>query len=106
MVTYLSMVLGHLLSWLAFSALALYAGVVVMKYRTDGLCYRLGFELEDPARSLQHLAVWLGVKALQGCLRMAGAILNLLLEASADVGEWLIRFSPGVQESIRSRFLV
>jgi hypothetical protein len=106
MVTYLSMVLGHLLSWLAFVAVALYVGIVLIRYRTDGPHYRLSFELQDPAKSLQHLVVWLGVKVLQGCLRMTRAILNVLLEASAEVGEWFIRLNPTVQESVRSRFLV
>ena len=106
MVTYLSMVLGNLLTWLAFAAVALYAWMVLMRYRSDGPHYRLSLDPQDPARSLQHLAVWLGVRVLEGCLRMARVILNLLLEASADVGEWFIRLSPSVQESIRSRFLV
>jgi len=106
MVTYFSMVLGHLFSWLAFAAVGLYAGIVLMRYRTDGPHYRLRFEPQDPARSLEYLAVWLGVKVLEGCLRMTRAIFNVLLEASAEVGEWCIRLSPTVQESVRSRFLV
>ena len=106
MVTYLNMVLGHLLSWLVFAAVPLYAGLVLMRYRTDGPHYRLSFEVHDPARSLQHLAVWLGVKVLQGFLRFTTAILNTLLDASAEVGERVIRLSPTVQQSIRSRFLV
>lgn len=106
MVTYLGIVFGHLLRWLAVAAGALYAGMVLMTYRTDGPQYRLSFELQDPARSVEHLVVWLGVKVLGACLRIARAILNILLEASAEVGEWFIRLSPGVQESVRSRFLV
>jgi hypothetical protein len=106
MVTYLNMALGHLLTWLAFAAGAVYAGMVLMRYRTDGPHYRLGFEVHDPARSLQQLAVWLGVKVLEGCLRITRVILNVLLEASAEVGEWFMRLNPTVQKSIRSRFLV
>ena len=106
MVTYLNMVLGHLLTWLAFAAGAVYAGMVLMGYRMDGPHYRLSFQLQDPLRSVKHLLVWLGVKVLQGCLRFTTAILNTLLEASAEVGERFIRLSPAVQESIRSRFLV
>jgi len=45
---------------------ALYAGMVLMKYRTVGRCYRLNLELRDPARSAEHLAVWLGVKVFGG----------------------------------------
>jgi len=106
MVAYLNMVLWHLLTWLAFAAGAVYAGMVLMRYRTDGPHYRLGFEVHDPARSLQYLAVWLGVKILEGCVRISRPILNMLLEASAEVGEWFMRRSPAAQESIRSRFLV
>jgi hypothetical protein len=106
MVTYLSIVFGHLLKWLAVAAGAIYAGMVLMRYRTDKPHYRLSFELRDPARSVQHLAVWLGVKVFDGCLRFAAVIFNMLLEASAEVGEWFLRRSPTVQQSIRARFLV
>jgi len=106
MVMYLYIVLGHLLRWLAFAAGAVYAGTVLMTYRMLGPHYRLSFQLQDPAGSLKRLLVWLGVKVLQGCLRIGTAILNTLLEASAEVGERFIRLSPAVQESIRSRFFV
>jgi len=106
MVTYLSILLGHLLSWLVVAAAALYVGVVVVSYRMAGPRYRLNLNLHEPARSTQQLGVWLGVKVLEGCVRIAKSTLNTLLEASAEVGEWLMRRSPAVQESIRSRFLV
>ena len=106
MVTYLSIVIGHLMTWLGVAAGALYAGMVLMRYRTDGPRYRLSFELRDPVRSVEHLVIWLGVKVLEACLRFARAILNMLLEASAEVGEWFISRSLTVQESVRSRFLV
>ena len=106
MVSYLSILLGHLLSWLVAAAAALYVGVVLVSYRTAGSRFRLNFNLQQPARSTQQLVVWLGVKVLEGCVRIAKSILNTLLEASAEVGEWFMRRSPAVQESIRSRFLV
>jgi hypothetical protein len=106
MVTYLNVVPGHLLTWLAFAAGAVYAGMVLMRFRTDRPHYRLSFDPRDPARSVEHLLVWLGVKVLEACLRIATAILNALLEASAEVGERFIRLIPAVQESVRSRFLV
>ena len=106
MVTYLSIVLGQLLRWLGVTAGALYAGVVVMRFRTDGPHYRLNFDPRDPAWSAVQLVVWLGVKALAAGLRFARGILNMLLEASAQVGEWFIRLNPNVEASIRSRFLV
>jgi hypothetical protein len=80
--------------------------MVLMRHHTDGPHYRLSFDLRDPARSVVHLVVWLGVKILEACLWFARTILNMLLEASAEVGEWFMRRSPAVQESIRSRFLV
>jgi len=106
MLTYLSILLGHLLGWLAFAAVALYAGVVLVSYRSAGPRYRLNLNLREPARSTQQLGVWLGVKVLWACVRVAKSTLNNLLEASAEVGEWLMRRSPTVQESVRSRFLV
>ena len=106
MVASLSILLGHLLSWLVVAAAALYVGVVLVSYRMAGPRYRLNFNLAEPARSTQQLGVWLGVKVLEGCIRMAKSFLNSLLEASAEVGEWLMRRSPAVQESVRSRFLV
>jgi len=106
MVTYLSIVFGSLLKLLAIAAGAIYAGMVLMRYRTDGPYYRLSFELRDTARSVQNLVVWLGVKVLDACLRSASVIFNMLLEASIEVAEWFIRRSPAVQERIRSRFLV
>jgi hypothetical protein len=106
MVTYLSIVIGHLLTGLAIAAGVLYAGMVLMTYRTDGPRNRLSFEFRDPVRSAEHLVVWLGVMALDACLRFARAILNMLLEASAEVGEWFISRSLTMQESVRSRFLV
>jgi hypothetical protein len=106
MATYLSIVFGTLLKLLAVAAGALYAGMVLMRFRTDRPHYRLSFELRDPGRSAEHLVIWLGVKVLEGCLRIASSILNILLEASAEVGEWFMRRSPAVKERIRSRFLV
>jgi len=106
MATYLSTVFGALLKLLAVAAGALYVGMVLMKYRTDGRQYRLNLELGDPARSAEHLVVWLGVKVLDGCVRSATVIFNMLLEASIEVAQWFIHRSPAVQERIRSRFLV
>lgn len=106
MITYLSILISHLLSWLLVAAAAVYAGIVLMRYQTEGPRYRLDFNFQEPARSTQQLGVWLGVKILGGVVRIARSTLNTLLEASAEVGEWLMRRHPAVQESIRSRFLV
>jgi len=106
MVAYLTILLVQLCKLLAIALGAVYAGMVLMRYRTDRPHFRLNFQLRDPARSMQHLMVWLGVKILDACLRLVMAFLNMLLEASAEVGEWILRRSPTVQQSVRSRFLV
>jgi len=106
MISYFSLLLGQLLTWVAVAAVALYAGIVVMKYRADGASHHLDFSLDNPVWSLLQLAIWLGVKAVAACVRMGKPLLNSLLEASAEVGEWFMRRNPAVQESIRSRFLV
>ena len=106
MVTHLSIVFGALLKLLTVAAGALYAGIVLMRYRTNGPHYRLNFELRDPARSVEYLLIWLGVKVLDACVRFTKVVFNMLLEASAEIGEWIIRRSPAVEASIRSRFLV
>jgi hypothetical protein len=46
------------------------------------------------------------VKALEVFLEIARVLLTMLVEASAELGEWLMRRNPAVQENIRSRFLV
>ena len=106
MVAYLSIVISALLKSLAVAAAAIYVGMVMMRYRTDGPQYPLSFEFRDPAGSVQHLVVWLGVRVADVCLRMAKVIFNMLLEASAEVGEWFMRRSPAVRQSVRSRFMV
>ena len=106
MVAHLSIVFGYLLKLVAVAAGALYVGMVLMRYRTDGPHCRLSFELRDPTRSVQNLVVWLGVRVFVACLRPARAIFDMLLEASAEVGEWFMRRSPAVRQSMRSRFLV
>ena len=105
MATYFSIVSGALLKLLAVAVGALYAGMVLKKYR-HGRRYRLNLELRDPARSAEHFVVWLGVRVLDGCIRSATVIFNMLLEASIEVAQWFIQRSPAVQERIRSRFLV
>ncbi len=69
----------------------LYAGLVLMSYRTEGPHYRVRFDSKDPARSAQRLLVWLGVKALAFVMRVGIPILGMLSEASAVVGEWFLR---------------
>ncbi len=84
----------------------LYVGLVLMTYRTDGPRYPLRIDLSDPARSAERLLLWLGVRALDGVLRLGRAMLDVLSETSAQVGEWYIsRRSVKVQSEFRSRYL-
>jgi hypothetical protein len=100
-------VFGDLPRLLILGSLVLCAGLVLMSYRTDGAHARLQFSFSDPARSLQHLVVWIGVKILSAVLRAVRGRFDLLVETSADVGEWFIeRRSAKVQAAVRSRFLV
>ena len=50
---------------------ALYAGLVLMSYLTDGPHLRPRVDWRDPAHSAERLAVWLGVKALTLAVRVA-----------------------------------
>jgi hypothetical protein len=106
MATDMSIVFGTLWKLLAVAAGAIYAGIVLMRFRAGKPHYRLTFELRDPGRSVENLVIWPGVKVLEGCLQIASCILNILLEASAEVGVWCMRRRPAVVERIRARFLV
>lgn len=106
MAMHFGIVLGAILKLLGIAAAVLYAGMVLARYRTDGPRYRLNLEVRDPARSLEYLTEWLGVKALDACVMFGRALLSLLVEASAEVGEWLMQRKPALQANIRSRFLV
>jgi hypothetical protein len=72
------------------AGLALYTGLVLMRYLKGGSHLRPRFDLRDPARSAERLAVWLGVKALALAVRVAAPIFGMLSEASAEVGEWFL----------------
>jgi hypothetical protein len=106
MVTHFRVPLDRLLVWLPLAGGALYAAMVLMRDRTDGPRRCPGFQLRDPVRSALRMGVWLGEKALEGFLGIARLLLSVLLEASAEVGEWYLRRRPDMQENIRSRFLV
>jgi hypothetical protein len=69
---------------------AIYAGLVVMDYRTDGPHPRPRVDLRDPAHSAERLAVWMGVKTLTLAVQVGTPIFGMLSEASADVGEWFL----------------
>jgi len=104
MVTHFRVLLDRSLMWLALAAGALYAGMVVMRHCTDGPYCCPAFQRRNPVRSTERLGVWLGVKALEGFLGITRLLLGVLLEASAEVGEWYLRRRIDMLEKIRSRF--
>jgi hypothetical protein len=69
---------------------AFYAVYVLIRYLTNGPGPRPQVDLRDPARSAEHLAVWLGVKTVALGVRMGTPIFAMLSEASADVGDWFL----------------
>ena len=98
MIMYLSVVFGALLKIVLVAIETLYAGMVLMKYHSDGPHYRLNLDYRDPARSAQHLAVWLGVKVLEVGIRVVMVLFTMLTEASAEVAEWAMDLSPTVRK--------
>jgi len=95
-------VLKFLLAALAF----LYAGLVLMAYRTEGPRFQLRVDWQDPFRLAPQLLVWLGVRALAAIVRLGSSTWEILSETSADLGEWCIRRrGPRAEAIFRSRFL-
>ncbi|HEV2247667.1 MAG TPA: hypothetical protein VGW37_13530 [Terriglobia bacterium] len=70
--------------------LIFYAGMVVIALRTQGNHRRGQLDWHDPAHTAENLLLWVGVKIVRETLRLLRAILDLLEEASADVGEWIL----------------
>lgn len=98
--------LGWILKLLLGAAVAVYVGLVLMGYATDGARYRARPGFENPLRSMERLAVWLGVKTVATILQGLKSILNTLAEASAEVGETVVAGrSRKTQAAFRSRFL-
>ena len=107
MASIMDLLFAGLFKLLIVAAMVLYAGLVLMSYRTDGPHSHLRISLADPARSAERLVVWLGVKFVAAALRAATAVFNILAEASADVGEWVLRHRSGeAQAAFRSRFMM
>ena len=67
-----------------------YVALVLLSY-FDGKGYtRPRLDFHDPARSIERLAVWGGVRALVLVIRAVNPIYDMLSEASAEVGEWFL----------------
>ena len=83
-----------------------YTGLVLLMYSTEGPRYRLRLDPTRPARSVELLAVWLGVRMIATAAHAARAFYDTLAETSADVGEWFIRRQgPDAEAKFHSRFL-
>jgi hypothetical protein len=83
-------IVGGFFELVFLAAAFLYAGLVVMSYREDGPHSLPQFDRRRPAHSVEHWAVWLGVKALALAVRVGTPIFAMLSEASAEVGEWFL----------------
>jgi hypothetical protein len=73
----------------------LYTGLVLIALRTEGAHDRVPFDWGDPARSGERLIVWVGVKAVSTVVQGLKAAMDILEDASADVGEWLLHHRQG-----------
>lgn len=90
----------------AVGGTSLYAAVVAMGYASEGPRYYFHFDSNHPVRSTERVIVGLGVHFVAVLLREIRAALNLLFEASAEVGDWFLnRSSEEVREKLRSRFM-
>jgi hypothetical protein len=67
-----------------------YALLVMKTLRTGGTLDQLRFNSHNPARSSERFLVWLGVRMAAATLAVLKACLNILEDASADVGEWVL----------------
>jgi hypothetical protein len=71
-----------------------YATLVLLSYLEGRGRVRPEFSRSNLGRSLERLAVWLGVKTLALAVRMGTPIFDMLSEASAEVGEWVLNRRP------------
>ena len=83
-----------------------YVVLVLTTYAREGPHYRLHLEWGDPTRSVERLLIWIGIKVTVAIARACRSVLDILYEASADVGTWVVsKSSAQVQARVRSRFL-
>ncbi len=87
---YLQSLFLGLLELALLAGVALYAGLVLTSYRTEGPHLLPKVDWRNPAHSAERLAVWPGVMALAFAVRVLNPIFAMLSEASAEVGEWLL----------------
>ena len=77
------------LKLLLVGVLILY-GVLVLIALKNKETYELEFDWNDPAHSAERLSVGIGVMAVSLVIRGLKVPLDILEEASADVGEWIL----------------
>ena len=68
----------------------LYAVEVLVTYLRLGELNRPGFDSSKRLRSAAQWSIWAGVVATEFVARLGRPLVNMLSEASADVGEWAI----------------
>ncbi len=88
--TELHSIFGGLLELAVLAGAALYVGLVLTNYRTEGAQIRPRVDVHDPTHSAERLAVWMGVKAVGFAVRVGTPVFGMLSEASADVGDWFL----------------
>jgi hypothetical protein len=99
-------VVGVAAKMLLITAGVFYASLVVATYAKEGPGFQLRLELGDPVRLGQRLLIWMGVRMTAILASAFKWILELLYEASADVGAWVVsKSNPQVQARVSSRFL-
>ena len=73
-----------------FAVLAVYVGLVLIRYLTYGPRRRPQFDWRDPAHSAEKLAIWLGAKGIALAVAAGTHIFEMLSEASAEVADWFL----------------
>jgi hypothetical protein len=91
--------------WPAWSPLGMAsrirASLIVASYEIQFRCQKLTFDTQRPFCADQFL--WgLGVRYLTAAWRRIGFVLDLLFDASADVGEWFVGILSLARQEVRS----
>ena len=100
------MLVGVVAKLLLITAGVVYASLVVVTYAKEGPEFQPHLELRDPARAVERFLIWIGIKVLAAMVRAFKRVLDLLYEASADVGVWVVsKGNTQVRARVASRFL-
>lgn len=99
------MLVGVAVKLLLIASGAFYAFLVLTTYAKQGPDNQLHLESGHPARSLERFFIWMGIKVTAAMAFVFKWILDLLFEASADVGAWAVSKSTSqVRARVISRF--